>query len=104
MILYYGQQILEMIILKQSPVKVCIRAGPEFGELEGYLLIIYKEIYGLRLSRKLFGHILQGCLWELGFKSLFAETTFYMGMCPTADHYKYVAAYVDDSCMIMKDP
>ena len=30
--------------------KVCIRAGPEFGELEGHLLIIDKALYGLRLS------------------------------------------------------
>ena len=35
--------------------KVCIRAGPEFGELEGHLLIIYKALYGLRLRGKLFG-------------------------------------------------
>ena len=30
--------------------KVCIRAGPEFSKLEGHLLIIYKELYGLHLS------------------------------------------------------
>ena len=38
--------------------KVCIRAGLEFGELEGHLLIIYKALYGLRLSGKLFGQLL----------------------------------------------
>ena len=27
-----------------------------------------------------------------------------MRKCPTADHYEYVATYVDDLCMIMKDP
>ena len=33
--------------------KVCIRARPEFGpELEGHLLIIYKELYGLKLAEK----------------------------------------------------
>ena len=42
--------------------KVCIRAGPEFGELEGHLLIIYKVLYRLRLSGKLFGQLLQKCL------------------------------------------
>ena len=30
--------------------KVCIIAGPEFGELEGHMLIIYKALYGLRSS------------------------------------------------------
>ena len=47
--------------------KVCIRAGLEYGELEGHLLIIYKALYGLRLSGKLFGQLLQECLGELGF-------------------------------------
>ena len=31
--------------------KVCIRAGPEFGDLEGHLLIIYKALYGLKASQ-----------------------------------------------------
>ena len=30
--------------------KVCFRAGPEFGELEGHLCIIDKALYGLRTS------------------------------------------------------
>ena len=84
--------------------KVCIRAGPEFGELEGHLLIIYKALYGLRLSGKLFGQLLQECLRDLGFEPSLAESTIYMRKCPTADHYEYVATYVDDLCMIMKDP
>ena len=28
--------------------KVCIFAGPEFGPLEGHLLLIHKALYGLR--------------------------------------------------------
>ena len=36
--------------------KVCIRAETEFGpNLERHLLIIYKALYGLRLSGKAFG-------------------------------------------------
>ena len=35
--------------------KVCVRAGPKFGELEGYLLITYKALYRLRLNREAFG-------------------------------------------------
>ena len=27
-----------------------------------------------------------------------------MRKCPTADHYEYVATYVDDLCMTTKDP
>ena len=29
---------------------VCINAGPEFGPLEGHLLLIHKALYGLRSS------------------------------------------------------
>ena len=46
-----GNAYLEIV----TSEKVCIRAGPEFGELEGHLLIIYKALYGHCLSGKLFG-------------------------------------------------
>ena len=58
--------------------KVYIRAGPEFGDLEGHLLIIYKALYGLRLSGKAFGQMLQECLLELGFKPSLAEASIYI--------------------------
>ena len=51
-----------------TTVKVCIKAGPEFGELEGHLLIIIKALYGLRLSGKMFNQLLVECLEGLGFK------------------------------------
>ena len=85
--------------------KVCIRAGPEFGpDLEGHSLIIYKELYGLQLSGKAFGQMLQECLLELGFVLFLAEASIYMRKCPTGDHYEYVTTYVDDLAIIMKDP
>ena len=68
------------------------------------MLIIYKALYGLRLSGKLFKQLLQECLRELGFKPSLAESTIYTRKCPTANHYEYIATYVDDLCMIMKDP
>ena len=45
--------------------KVCIRAGPEFRELGGYLLIISKALYGLKSNGKAFGQLLQECLQSL---------------------------------------
>jgi hypothetical protein len=32
--------------------KLCIKAGPEFGDLVGQYLIIYKALYGLKTSGK----------------------------------------------------
>ena len=34
----------------ETQEKVYIIAGPEFGELEGHMLIIFKALYGLRTS------------------------------------------------------
>ena len=84
--------------------KVCIRAGREFEELEGHWLIIYKALYGLKTSRKAFGQLLQKYLHSLGFALSLAEASIFLRKCPTADHYEYVATYVDNLAIIMKDP
>ena len=84
--------------------KVCIRVRPEFGDLEGHNLIIYKVLYGLKNSGKAFGQLLQECLLDLGFVPSLAEASIYMRKCPTADHYEYVATYVNNLTIIMKDP
>ena len=73
--------------------KVCIRVGPEFGDLKEHLFIIYIVLYGLKTSGKVFGQLLQECLLDLGFVPSLAETSVYMRKCPTADHYEYVATY-----------
>ena len=85
--------------------KVCIRAGPEFGDLKGHLLIIYKALYGLKTSGKAFGQLLQEYLLKLEFVPSLAEASTYMRKCPNGDdHYEYIATYIDDLAIIMKDP
>ena len=86
-----------------TSAKVCIKAGPEFGDLERHLFITYKELYGLKLSGKAFGQLLQECFLELGFVPSLAIVSMYMRNCPTTDHYKYIAMYIDDLAIIMKD-
>ena len=48
--------------------KVCIKAGPEFEEQAGHLLVICKALHGLRSSEKEFGDLLASCLGEMGFR------------------------------------
>ena len=84
--------------------KVCIRAGLEFGELEGHLLIIDKALYGLRLSGKVFSQLLQECLKKIGFEPSKAEANIFMRKSPSCKFYEHVATYVDDLCIIMEDP
>ena len=82
--------------------KVCILAGPEFGPKEGHLLIIHKALYGLRSSGKEFGDLLAACLKELGFTPSKAEPEIFMRK--RNNLYEYVATYVDDLCLVMKEP
>ena len=63
-----------------------------------------KALYELKLSGKACGQLLQECLLELGFVLSLAEASIYMKKCPTADHYEYIATYLDDVAIIMKDP
>jgi hypothetical protein len=67
--------------------KMCIKAGPEFGELQGNLLIIDKALYGLRLSRKAFNQLLSECLRDLGFYPSKAKSNIFMQKCPTQETY-----------------
>jgi len=83
--------------------KVCIKAGPEFGPLEGHLLIIFKALYGLRSSGLRFSELLAACLKELGFKPSFCEPEIYMRKNEDG-LWEYVATYVDDLCIVMKNP
>ena len=82
--------------------KVCIKAGPEFGSKEGHLLIIHKALYGLKSSGKEFGDLLSSCLKELGFTPSKAEPEIFMR--EKNGIYEYIATYVDDLCLVMKEP
>ena len=55
---YIGNTYLEA----KTEEKVCIKAGPEFGEIEGQMLIIVRALYGLRLSGGKIGDLLATCL------------------------------------------
>ena len=60
--------------------KVCVRAGPEFGPLEGHLLVIEKALYGLHTS-------------GARFHAKFADTLRAMGFTPT-----YAPECMDTRC------
>ena len=82
--------------------KVCIIAGPEFGELEGHLLIISKALYGLRSSGLRWHERFADTLTDMGFFPSKAEDDIWMRR--NGDIYEYIAIYVDDLCIVAKDP
>ena len=47
--------------------KLYIVAGPEFQELEGYILIFLKALYGLKSSGKRWAEVIHGILRDMKF-------------------------------------
>ena len=82
--------------------KVVVQAGPEFGELEGHLLIIVKVLYGLCMSGLCWHECFADCLHDMGFKPSKSEPDIWMQR--NGDIYEYIAVYVDDLAIAAKDP
>ena len=82
--------------------KVCFRAGPEFGELEGQILVIDKALYGLRTSGARFHAKFADTLRSLGFTPSYADPDVWLR--DAGDCYEYVVVYVDDILTALKDP
>ena len=82
--------------------KVCIVAGPEFGNREGHILVIHKALYGLRTSGLRWHERFASCLRDEGFSPCKAEPDIWMR--PNGDVYEYIAVYVDDLAMAMLRP
>jgi hypothetical protein len=82
--------------------KVCIIAGPEFGNLQGHAMIIYKALYGLRSSGACWHDRFSDCLCAEGFFLCKAEPDIWMR--PKNGVYEYIAVYVDDLAVAMADP
>ena len=58
--------------------KVYFIAGPEFGELEGHVLLIVKALYGLRTSGARFHERFHDSMLKLGFKPSRADPDLWM--------------------------
>ena len=82
--------------------RVYIIAGPEFGELAGHILVIHKALYGLRSSGARWHDKFSDCLRDMGFLPCKAEPDIWMRR--QDDIYEYIAVYVDDLAIALKDP
>jgi hypothetical protein len=81
---------------------VCIIAGPEFGNLQGQVMIIYKALYGLCSSGARWHDRFSDCLRAEGFFPCKAEPDIWMR--PKNGVNEYIAVYVDDLAIAMADP
>jgi hypothetical protein len=83
--------------------KVYITAGPKFGEsLHGKSLIIDKSLYGLQTSAARFHEQLSESLLRLGVKKTKHDPDLWM--VDKSSHYEYLAKYMDDNLIWIKDP
>jgi Reverse transcriptase (RNA-dependent DNA polymerase) len=80
--------------------KVYIIAGPEFRDLAGHTLLIFKALYGLRSSGRCWHHA--DVLRVMGFVQSKAESDIWMQ--ENDGLYEYIAVYVDDLLIAARNP
>ena len=77
--------------------KLFMIAGAEFEELEGFILIFNKALYGLESSGKRWAERFYDIIKDMGFMPSKADPC----VCRC---YEYIATYVDDLCRAAQDP
>ena len=97
----WGADVGNAYLESKTREKNYIVAGPEFGDRQGHILVIYKALYGLRTSGKCFLHKFAESLRAMRFVPSKADSCIWMR--PAGDIYEYVAVYVDDLCLAMRD-
>ena len=78
--------------------------GPEFEELQGHVLVMYKALYGTRSGGACWHDKFFDILHDMGFKPSKADPDIWMKSSKDGTHYEYIAVYVDDLAICMKDP
>ena len=84
--------------------KLYIVAGPEFQELEGYILIFLKALYGLKSSGKRWAEVIHGILRDMKFLPSKVDPCIWLRKAPNLRCYEYIAVYVDDLCIAAESP
>ena len=84
--------------------KLYIVAGPEFQELEGYILIFLNTLYGLKSSGKRWAEVIHGILRDMKFLPSKADPCIWLRKAPNLSCYEYIAVYVDDLCIAAESP
>ena len=98
----WGTNISSAYLEAFTKEKLFIKAGPEFGDQEGHILLVEKALYGLRTSGVRWHERLADCLRGMGFFPSKAEPDIWMQ--GKSDHWEYIGTYVDDLAITSKDP
>jgi hypothetical protein len=100
----WGADIGNAYLEAETKEKLYIVAGEEFGDRQGHILIIRRALYGAKSSGKRWHERFSDVLRSEGFVPSKADTDVWMRKCQDESCYEYVAVYVDDLLIAMKDP
>ena len=92
----WGADIGNAYLEAKTKEKLYIVAGPEFEELEGHILIIYRALYGLKSSGLRWSQRIHDIMLDMGFSPSKADPCVWLRKAKCATKYEYVAIYVDD--------
>ena len=84
--------------------KLYIVAGPEYQELEEYILIFLKALYGLKSSVKRWAEVICGILRDMKCLPTKSDPFIWLQKAPNLRCYEYIAVYVDDPCIATESP
>ena len=84
--------------------KLFIIAGAEFEELEGFILVFNKALYGLKSSGRRWAERFHNIIKDMGFMSSKADPCVWMRENKDLKCYEYKATHVDDLCIAAQDP
>ena len=100
----WGADIGNSYLETYTQEKLFIIAGPEFEELEGFLLIFNTALYGLKSSGKRWAERFYDIVKDMGFTPSIADPCIWMRENQKLKCYEYVATYVDDLCIAAQNP
>ena len=100
----WGADVGNAYLEAKTKEKLVIVAGSEFGELKGHILYFDKALYGLKSSGKMWAEKFKDILLDMGFYPTKADPCIYMRKSESKSYYEYIAVYVDDLCIVAKNP
>ena len=98
----WGTDIHNAYLEAPTEDKLYTVAGPEFEDWEGYILTFSKPLYGLKSSGRSWAETLHDILKDMDFKPSRADQCIWLKKNSKLNLYKYIAVYVDDSCIAVQ--
>ena len=100
----WGADIGNAYLQAYTDENLCIVAGPEFGELQGHILVINKALCGTRSAGTRWHDRLFDALSDMGFKPSKADPDIWMKLSKDESVFKCIAVYLADLAIPMKNP